>query len=206
LTAKPNFPAVSVNNRYFPLDRGDRYVFTGGRRRQFIGFGLLGAALFGGSYWMADGYVSTPAPYCGGQTPDGCELYWRNVDFVDGGGEPQCVQYCPLPGPPPQQFATLPPPPPPPPPPAQGACQLTIFSDPNFGGASAPDGDDQPSLTESGWQNTISSIQVQSGTWDFFTGDDFAGNTMRLAAGTYPMLTPDWDKQINSFMCVAPGP
>jgi hypothetical protein len=52
----------------------------------------------------------------------------------------------------------------------------------------------------------ISSIQVQSGTWDFFTGDDYGGNTMRLTAGTYPTLTPDWDKKINSFMCVVPGP
>jgi hypothetical protein len=47
---------------------------------------------------------------------------------------------------------------------------------------------------------------VQSGTWDFFTGDDYSGNTMRLSAGTYPTLTPDWDKKINSFMCVAPSP
>ena len=60
-------------------------------------------------------------------------------------------------------------------------------------------------LSESGWQDAISSIQVQSGTWDFFTDDDFGGNTMRLATGTYPMLTPDWDKKINSFMCVQPG-
>jgi hypothetical protein len=29
---------------------------------------------------------------------------------------------------------------------------------------------------------------------------------MRLTAGTYPALTPDWDKKISSFMCVAPGP
>jgi len=31
------------------------------------------------------------------------------VDFVYGGGEPQCVQYCPVVGPPPAQIATLPP-------------------------------------------------------------------------------------------------
>jgi len=61
-------------------------------------------------------------------------------------------------------------------------------------------------LSESGWQNEISSIQVQSGTWDFFTADNYGGNTMRLTAGTYPTLTPDWDKKINSFMCVEPGP
>ncbi|MGP0090322.1 MAG: hypothetical protein ACLPKB_10265 [Xanthobacteraceae bacterium] len=49
-------------------------------------------------------------------------------------------------------------------------------------------------------------LQVQSGTWDFFSDDDFGGNTMRLTAGTYPTLTPDWGKKINSFTCVEPGP
>ncbi len=47
---------------------------------------------------------------------------------------------------------------------------------------------------------------MQSGTWDFFSDDDFGGNTMRLTAGTYPTLTPDWGKKINSFTCVEPGP
>jgi hypothetical protein len=83
---------------------------------------------------------------------------------------------------------------------------MTIFSNPNFAGTSAPTGDNQANLSESGWQDEISSIQVQSGTWDFFTGDDYGGNTMRLGAGAYPTLTPDWNKKINSFMCVAPGP
>jgi hypothetical protein len=103
----------------------------------------------------------------------------------------------------PGQIAALPPPPPLP---AQGTCQLTMFSDANFAGTSAPTGDNQPNLSESGWQDEVSSIQVQAGTWDFFTDDDYGGNTMRLTAGAYPMLTPDWDKKINSFMCVAPGP
>jgi len=178
-------------------------MYLGGRRRLFVPLGVLGAVLIGSSYWYPDGYVSIAGPYCTGFTPDGCELHWRMVDFVDGGGEPQCVQYCPQAGPPPAQVGTLPPPPPLP---SQGTCQLTIFSDPNFAGTSAPAGDNQPNLSESGWQNAISSIQVQSGTWDFFTDDDYGGNTMRLATGTYPTLTPDWDKKINSFMCVQPGP
>jgi len=28
---------------------------------------------------------------------------------------------------------------------------------------------------------------------------------MRLAAGSYPMLAPEWSKRIGSFMCVQPG-
>jgi len=197
------FPTVSVNNRFFPIVRAEKFIHMGGRNRFFVPLGALGAVLIGESYWNPDGYVSTAAPLCTGFTPDGCQLYWRMVDFVDGGGEPQCVQYCPLSGPPPTQIATLPPPPPLPP---EGTCQIAIFSDPNFAGTSAPTGDNQPNLSESGWQNAISSVQVQSGTWDFFTDDDYGGSTMRLTAGTYPTLTPDWDKKINSFMCVAPGP
>jgi len=200
---RPKFPVVTVNNRYFPILRGQKFVHMGGRNRFFVPLGALGAVLIGGSYWNPDGYVSIAGPSCTGFTPDGCRLQWRMVDFVDGGGEPQCVQYCPVAGPPPPQIATLPPPlrlsP-------QGTCQLTIFSDRNFAGTAAPTGDNQQNLADSGWQNEISSIQVQSGTWDFFTGDDYGGNTMRLTAGTYPTLTPDWNKKINSFMCVAPGP
>jgi hypothetical protein len=192
---QPGFPAVTVNNRSFPIVRSERFIHMGGRNRFFVPLAALGAVLIGGSYWNPDGYVSIPAPFCAGFTPEGCQLHWREVDFVDGGGEPQCVQYCPL--------AALPPPPPLP---AQGTCQLTVYSDANFAGTSAPTGDNQPNLSESGWQNEISSIQVQAGTWDFFTDDDYGGNTMRLTAGDYPMLTPDWDKKTNSFMCVAPDP
>jgi len=197
------FPAVAVNNRFFPIVRGEKFMHLGGRNRFFVPLGALGTVLIGGSYWDPDGYVSTAAPFCTGYTPDGCQLHWRMVDFVDGGGEPQCVQYCPVAGPPPAQVATLPPPPPLL---SRGSCQMTIFSDPNFAGTSAPTGDNQPNLSESGWQNEISSVQVQSGTWDFFTDDDYGGTTMRLTTGSYPTLTPDWNKKINSFMCVEPGP
>jgi len=200
--AKPKFPVVTVNNKYFPINKGQKYMYVGGFKKFFVPLGALGVVLIGGSYWYPDGYVSIAGPACTGYTPDGCELHWREVDFADGGDAPQCVQYCPQAGPPPAQIATLPPPPPIP----QGACQMTIFSDPNFGGSSAPTGDNHASLAESGWQNAVSSIQVQAGTWDFFPEDNFGGNPIRLTAGPYPMLAPDWDKKINSFMCVQPGP
>jgi len=201
----PNFPAVTLNNRFYPIVKDRKFMYFGGVRRAFIPFGLLGAALIGTSYWYPAGYVSVGAPYCSGVTPDGCELYWRMVDFEDGGAAPQCVQYCPQAGPPPAQYVTLPPPPPPPAP-AAGDCQLMIFAQPNFTGTSAPTGDNQPDLSQSGWQDAISSIQVQSGTWEFFSAGEFGGDSMRLAPGTYPTLPPEWTKKINSFMCVEPGP
>jgi len=86
-----------------------------------------------------------------------------------------------------------------------GTCQLTIFSEPNFAGASAPTGDGQPNLSETGWRNEIASIEVQAGTWDFFSDENFGGQSMRLPAGTYPMLAPEWSKRIGSFMCAQPG-
>ena len=199
---RPAFPAVNINNRFWPIFKGPRYMWVGGYRRFFVPVGVLGVALIGGSYWYPDGYVSMAGPACTGLTPDGCQLQWRMVDFQDGGGEPQCVLYCPQAGPPPAQFVTLPPPPPQP---VDGACQVTIFSDNNFAGASAPTGDSQPNLSQTGWRNEVASIQVQAGTWDFFSDENFGGESLRLTAGPYPTLAPEWTKRIGSFMCVQPG-
>ena len=138
---KPAFPAVNLHNKFWPIYKGPRFLWVGGVRQFFIPVGVLGVALIGGSYWYPDGYVAMEGPACTGFTPDGCQLHWRMVDFEDGGGEPQCVQYCPQVGPPPAQIASLPPPPPLS---VNGACQVTIFSDPNFAGTSAPTGDSQP--------------------------------------------------------------
>jgi len=88
---------------------------------------------------------------------------------------------------------------------AQPASKPVVFSEPTFAGASAPTADSQPNLSESGWRNEISSIEVQVGTWDFFTDENFGGESMRLAAGPYPMLVPEWSKRIGSSMFVQPG-
>jgi hypothetical protein len=200
--AKPAFPAVSVNNRFWPILKGPKFMWVGGARHFFVPVGLLGVAVIGSSYWYPDGYVSIAGPACYGFTPDGCQLEWRMVAFEDGGGEPQCVQYCPQSGPPPATAAPLPPPP------AlmqSGKCEVTIYADPNFAGLSSPTSDNQATLSQAGWQNEISSIQVQSGTWDFFSGENFDGESMRLTSGEYPTLAPQWTKRIGSFMCVAPG-
>jgi hypothetical protein len=199
---KPGFPAVNMHNKFWPILKGPKFIWFGGHRRFFVPVGILGVALIGGSYWYPDGYVAIEGPSCTGFTPDGCQLHWRMVDFEDGGAEPQCVQYCPQVGPPPTRAVPLPPPlals-------ANGECQLTIFSEPNFTGLSAPSGDSQSDLSQAGWRNEISSIQVQAGTWDFFSEENFGGESMRLSAGPYPMLAPEWSKRIGSFMCVQPG-
>ncbi len=157
--------------------------------------------LIGGGYYWANSYVSVGRPYCSGQTPDGCYLNWQYIGFDGGdGGDYQCVQFCPRPNePPPAQAAALVTPPEMP---AAGACKLTIFAEPQFAGPNSPANEDQPRLAEVGWKDQISSVKVDTGTWDFFTGDNFTGESMRLAPGPYPQLTPEWNKHIGSFMCV----
>ncbi|MBO0754056.1 MAG: beta/gamma crystallin family protein, partial [Bradyrhizobiaceae bacterium] len=202
---RPGFPVVERKDRFFPLVRDRKFMTLHGVRHAFVPATLLGVVLIDGSYWYPDGYVSMEGPACTGTTADGCQLEWRMVDFEDGEGEPQpqCVQYCPQAGPPPQQVATLPPAP------AiaeGGECQTTIYSEPNFAGNSAPTGDSQPILSTTGWRNEIASIVVAAGTWDFFTEENFGGESLRLTAGTYPRLAPEWTRHIGSFMCVKPAP
>jgi len=200
---KPGFPAVHLRDKFWPIHKDSKFIWVRGQRRLFVPVALLGVVLIGGSYWYPDGYVSMEGPVCTGFTPEGCQLQWRMVDFEDGGGEPQCVQYCPQVGPPPAQVATLPPPPPPS---ENGACQTTIYAEPNFAGNSAPTDDNQPNLSQTGWRDEISSIVVGAGMWDFFSDENFGGESLRLTPGTYPTLSAEWTKRIGSFMCVQPGP
>jgi Beta/Gamma crystallin len=88
--------------------------------------------------------------------------------------------------------------------PATG-CELLIYSEANFKGLSAPVDENQTSLSEDGWQNEIASLQIKSGTWDFYSDEAYAGEMMRLSAGSYPTLDPKWNKHIGSFMCSAPA-
>ena len=87
---------------------------------------------------------------------------------------------------------------------ALGTCQLAIYSEPNFGGTNATATDEQPNLSANGWQNQIASVQVKAGTWDFFSDQQFTGETMRLAPGSYADLGPQWTRHAGSFMCVKP--
>jgi hypothetical protein len=84
-------------------------------------------------------------------------------------------------------------------------CELVIYSEPNFGGVSSDTGEPQPKLSEVGWLYEISSIEVKAGTWDFYEAENYAGESMQLAVGSYPTLEGGWDKAIGSFMCSQPA-
>ena len=67
----------------------------GGYRRTFVPLAALGVVLIGGFLLVSRRLCLGGPALCAGLTPDGCQLNWRMVDFEDGGGVPQCVQYCP---------------------------------------------------------------------------------------------------------------
>ncbi len=179
--------------------------------------------------YYADGYVSMAESGCTGYAEDGSRLRWMAVPTEDGGSEYQCVAYSTqrnrtvteitVPDEPMAEAQPVAPPsttgvgpasepavasPEPGAAPATG-CELLIYSEANFKGLSAPVDENQTSLSEDGWQNEIASLQIKSGTWDFYSDEAYAGEMMRLSAGSYPTLDPKWNKHIGSFMCSAPA-
>jgi len=203
VAVRPLPPPVSAAGSRPAVDRGRRFVSLHGGRHALVPVAALGIVVIGGQAFYPDAYVAMEGPACTGPSADGCQLQWRNVDFEDGDDEaaqPQCVQYCPQQGPAPSPTAALPPPPPLPE--GGGECQTTIYSEPNFAGNSAPTGGSQPVLTTTGWRDEIASVVVGAGTWDFYAGENFSGEVLRLTPGTYPRLASEWTRHIGSFLCV----
>jgi hypothetical protein len=196
------FVKLGSNKSAVMWNSGPKKIWWGNKWKVFVPVTALGVVVFGGAYYYPYGYLTVSRPYCEGITPDGCRLNWQRVDFEDGDSDWQCVQFCRRPGnpPPPRTVAFVPPPPLP----QGGACQISIYSEPNFGGINATASEEQPRLNENGWQNQIASVKVAVGTWDFFTDPEFTGETMRLKPGDYPTLSPEWTKKAGSFMCVQP--
>ena len=199
----PHVQFVKLGKYNAPLWKaGPKKIWWGNKWKVFVPLTALGVVALGGAYYYPDAYLTVARPVCTGITPDGCRLNWQRVDFEDGEGDWQCVQYCRRPGgaPPPRTVALVAPPPM-----AQGgACELSIFSEPNFAGTNATANDEQPRLGEIGWQNQIASVKVAAGTWDFFSDPEFTGETMRLPPGEYGDLGAEWSRKAGSFMCVQP--
>ena len=224
-----NYRGWTGGPRNVVINRDRRRIFVNRGWRTLVPLVALGTFLYEDDTYYADGYVSMPEPVCTGFTEDGTRLRWLAVPTEDGGSEYQCVAYStqrhrtiteitvPV-----EPVAEAPPAtepetvgvgpanepavasPEPPAAPATG-CELLIYSETNFKGLSAPADEDQPGLGENGWQNEIASVQIKSGTWDFYSDEDYAGEMMRLSAGSYPTLDPKWTKHIGSFMCSAPA-
>ncbi|HEY2135104.1 MAG TPA: hypothetical protein VGH49_04410, partial [Xanthobacteraceae bacterium] len=102
-----NFPVIKLaNNKIAPFWK-QKKIWWGGGWKVFLPVTAIGVVLVGGSYYYPDGYLGVARPYCDGITPNGCRLNWQRVGFEGGGGDWQCVQFCPRPGamPPPQAAA-----------------------------------------------------------------------------------------------------
>ena len=194
-----------INNQNITIFRGRRDIFWRGRIRTLVALAVLGGITIGGTYFIADGYVPLAAPICRGITAEGCSLVWRDVATEDGDVIAQCVQFCP------RRVATAVDAPvvaqpvaaPVPAAMAQG-CEISIHAEPNFGGVNSDVTADQPQLGQYGWDKAISSINIKSGTWDFYSDDNYGGQMIRLGPGQYPTLAQGWDKTINSLMCAQP--
>ena len=220
--------AKTDGRRRIGINRDRRRIFVNNRWRTLIPLIALGTFMYDDDTYYADGYVSMAEPGCTGYAEDGSRLRWMAVPTEDGGSEYQCVSYSTQRNRtvteievPEEPVAEAPPvaepettgvgpanepavASPPPAAPATG-CELLIYSETNFKGLSAPSAENQSSLSEDGWQNEIASVQIKSGTWDFYSDEDYAGEMMRLSAGSYPTLDPKWTKHIGSFMCSAPA-
>jgi hypothetical protein len=136
-----------IHNRHVHIFREPRRIWIGGIMRTIVPIAALTGVYLGANYYYPDGYVTLARPYCRGLTPEGCTLRWQEVPLDGGGADWQCVQFCP------QVAGAVPPAPvttgiaPPPVPLAEmpaagGSCELTIFSDANFAGMSAPTSED----------------------------------------------------------------
>ncbi len=188
-----------INGQNFPVTHERRRLFIRGATHTFVPVAALAAFYLAGRPLYPYGYVSLAGPYCRGVSENGCALNWQAVEFEDGGSELQCVEFCPrgvdlsaaL------AFASAPAAP-------AGRCEAVIYSDANLAGINAPTREDQPRLSETGWKDQISSIEVKAGTWDFYSDDDYSGDALRLVPGAYRTLDPQWAKHIGSMICVQP--
>lgn len=82
----------------------------------------------------------------------------------------------------------------------QGGAEIVVYTDANFGGSAlsvtAGNAGEQFEFTGE-FNNSISSIKVLSGTWEFVTGSDNTGLVQTLGLGEYSTVHPDMNDTIS---------
>ena len=202
-----------INDRYVSIFRGPRQIWWAGAWVSLAALAVIPAVYIGGIDYEPYGYVALAEPVCSGVTPEGYRLTWRDVPTDTGATIPQCVAYYPrgraapavATGAAPGQTVGA----------APGqtvgaaqpvmsamaqACLVEIYSEVAFAGMSSDVAADQPRLSDYGWDKQISSLDLKSGTWDFYSEPDYGGQMVRLPPGQYENLE-GWAKLISSFMC-----
>jgi hypothetical protein len=209
--------STPINNQGVTIFRGPRRVWIGGEERFFVAASVLPGLYLGSDYYTPQGYVAVAQPACYGKTAEGCLLRWQQVPLESGGSDVQCVQLCRSGGVAQgaaaqptaavaQAFDSEPMAPAPAQAQTAGGCEVAIYADANFAGQATATVENQPRLGDVGWKGEIASVRVKGGTWDFFSDDDYGGQTMRLPPGEYAQFGPPWTKQISSFMCLGQQP
>jgi len=84
-----------IRGQNYSAWRSGYRVRRGSGWRTFVALSALGAIAIGSSQFYPYAYISAPEPYCEGQTEDGCELMWQEVETIEGDVVNQCVAYCP---------------------------------------------------------------------------------------------------------------
>jgi len=80
---------------------------------------------------------------------------------------------------------------------------IKIFTDAQFSGSASPSLNKSYPYVGEFWNDKISSIKIESGTWEFFEHADFRGRSFRLAPGNYAYVTNTWNDVISSFKQVS---
>jgi hypothetical protein len=84
-----------VHGQNYSVFRQDYRRRYNGNWRTFVALSVLAPLLIGAYEFYPYAYVDVPADYCEGQTEDGCEMVYDEVETVEGDLVPQCVAYCP---------------------------------------------------------------------------------------------------------------
>ena len=86
---------AAIAGQNYSIRRGSYRAYRGGYWRTFVSVGTLGIIMYGGYRYYPYAYIEAPPEYCEGETEDGCQLQWREVQTFEGPLDFQCVAYCP---------------------------------------------------------------------------------------------------------------
>jgi len=81
---------------------------------------------------------------------------------------------------------------------AAHAAEVTLYKQPNFGGAQLTLRGHTPTLANTGFYDQASSIVVHSGRWEFCSQPEFKGDCVTLNRGEYAALDPRLNHRIES--------
>lgn len=81
---------------------------------------------------------------------------------------------------------------------------VKIYTDAQFSGTVSPAlNNSSYAYIGNFWNDKVSSIKIESGTWEFFEHANFQGRSFRLTPGQYAQVASAWNDKISSFRRVS---